>query len=200
MRSMVEPEGVTEAKRATGVGGTRGTTQEGMATTSRLKLFALLAPLVVLLDHAAKLWAVEALRSAPRASYLGDTLRLQYSENAGAFLGLGSSLAPETRFWLFTVAVGVLLAVLLGLLFANAHLRRAEAVGLTLIAAGGFSNWVDRLVNEGVVIDFLNVGLGSLRTGIFNLADMAITGGVLFLAVLAVVMPQPAGTGSSSKE
>jgi signal peptidase II len=152
----------------------------------RLILFAWLAPLVVALDHVTKLMAVAQLRFSPRLSYLGDLLRLQYSENAGAFLGLGAELQPRVRFWLLTVAVGALLVGILALLFTRDGVTRGEAVGLTLIGAGGFSNWIDRLLNEGVVIDFLNLGVGGLRTGIFNVADMAITGGVLFLAVLSL--------------
>lgn len=152
----------------------------------RLSLFAWLAPLVVVLDHATKLLAVQHLSLAPRRSFLADTVRLQYSENSGAFLGLGSGLDPDLRFWLFTVAVGVLLLAILWMLFTRDGVTRDEAAALTLIGAGGFSNWIDRLLNEGVVIDFLNVGLGGVRTGIFNLADMAITGGVLFLAAVSL--------------
>jgi len=172
---------------------------------SRLLLFAWLAPLVVGLDHLTKWLAVEHLRLSPRFTYLADTLRLQYSENAGAFLGLGSSLSPQVRFWLLTVAVGGLLVVILVLLFTRDDVTRAEAVGLTLIGAGGFSNWIDRLLNllltgKGVVIDFLNVGLGGLRTGIFNFADMAITGGVLFLAALSLGFGRPERTGPEPPE
>ena len=50
-------------------------------------------------------------------------------------------------------------------------------LGLTLFVAGGASNWLDRVV-RGSVIDFINVGVGSLRTGIFNVADVAIMLGV----------------------
>jgi signal peptidase II len=45
------------------------------------------------------------------------------------------------------------------------------------------SNLVDRLLYGGRVTDFLNVGIGSLRTGIFNLADMAILAGALLLVL-----------------
>lgn len=41
----------------------------------------------------------------------------------------------------------------------------------------------DRLLHEGRVIDFMNVGIGSLRTGIFNVADVCITIGVLLLVL-----------------
>jgi signal peptidase II len=45
------------------------------------------------------------------------------------------------------------------------------------VVAGGASNWIDRLA-FGRVVDFMNVGLGPLRTGIFNVADVAIMVGV----------------------
>jgi signal peptidase II len=55
-----------------------------------------------------------------------------------------------------------------------------------LIIGGGFGNLLDRFLNDGAVIDFMNLGLGWLRTGIFNVADMAITGGVIFLLVFGL--------------
>ncbi|HXC20398.1 MAG TPA: signal peptidase II, partial [Steroidobacteraceae bacterium] len=54
-------------------------------------------------------------------------------------------------------------------------------IALALIAGGGISNLIDRLLYGGRVTDFLNVGIGSLRTGIFNVADMAILAGALLL-------------------
>lgn len=49
---------------------------------------------------------------------------------------------------------------------------------------GGFGNLIDRIFNEGRVIDFVNIGIGSLRTGLFNVADISITlGEVWFLFV-----------------
>lgn len=44
---------------------------------------------------------------------------------------------------------------------------------MALFLGGGVSNLLDRLIH-GTVIDFMNVGIGPLRTGIFNVADMAI--------------------------
>jgi len=49
--------------------------------------------------------------------------------------------------------------------------------GVCLVLAGGASNWIDRVV-RGSVIDFMNVGVGPLRTGIFNVADVAILTGI----------------------
>jgi len=45
---------------------------------------------------------------------------------------------------------------------------------------------IDRILNEGRVVDFMNMGIGSLRTGIFNIADIAITFGVIWLIVISI--------------
>ena len=60
-------------------------------------------------------------------------------------------------------------------------MARTLLIGAALILAGGASNWVDRVM-QGSVVDFgINVGVGSLRTGIFNVADVAIMLGVAVL-------------------
>lgn len=48
--------------------------------------------------------------------------------------------------------------------------------------SGGTGNLWDLVIHDGRVIDFMNVGIGSLRTGIFNVADFRITNGVVLLA------------------
>jgi signal peptidase II len=47
-------------------------------------------------------------------------------------------------------------------------------LGVSLIIGGGFGNLLDRMLHRGAVVDFMNMGVGNLRTGIFNLADVAI--------------------------
>ena len=131
-------------------------------------------------DVVTKRLAAENLAGFPAQSFLGDTLRLSYAENAGGFLNLGATLPPWARMTVFTVAVGAFLLVMLAAAWRSGW-RRWHTIALSLLLAGGFSNWVDRL-GDGRVIDFLNVGIGGLRTGIFNVADVAITVGVaLFL-------------------
>ena len=111
-------------------------------------------------------------------SFMGDTIRLTHAENPGAFLSIGESLPDDIRSMIFIAGVGLLsLAALLAALFAR-DLGRWQVVALSLIAGGGIGNWIDRLINEGRVTDFLNVGIGSMRTGIFNVADMVLLAGV----------------------
>jgi len=59
--------------------------------------------------------------------------------------------------------------------------KALSILALSLIFSGGLSNFYDRIANNGAVVDFLNIGIGSLRTGIFNVADIAIMLGVLLL-------------------
>jgi signal peptidase II len=105
-------------------------------------------------------------------AFLGDTFRLVHVENPGAFLGLGANLPEPVRVALFQ---GVIFLVILALLWAaafRARTRPRQFVGLTLLAASGIGNLIDRLLFDGRVTDFLNIGIGSLRTGIFNIADV----------------------------
>ena len=64
---------------------------------------------------------------------------------------------------------------------------------MALFIAGGVSNWVDRVVS-GSVVDFMNVGVGWLRTGIFNFADVAI-----MLGITLFVLSDLSGRGTPSK-
>ena len=164
------------------------------AVTKRARF--LLAVLIVITgvgcDQATKQIAAQQLRGTPPISFMHDLVRLQYAENQGAFLGLGNSLSPELRFWLLTVATAVLLLGLAIFLIVQWQLPRLSFIALSCVLAGGLGNMIDRLVHDGSVIDFLNLGLGSLRTGIFNIADIAITGGVVLLWAASLrADPQP---------
>jgi signal peptidase II len=75
----------------------------------------------------------------------------------------------------------LLLVALVVVAMRNRWSTRA-LLGVALVAAGGASNLVDR-ITQGMVIDFMNVGIGPLRTGIFNVADMALMLGAGFLAL-----------------
>jgi len=157
------------------------------------RLIALAVMLVSIgCDQATKRIATHELRDVPSQSFLGDTFRLVYAENPGAFLGMGGTFSPQLRFWGFTVMVGTLLLGALGYLILRGRgLPTLSAAGLALLIGGGGSNWYDRLVNDGRVVDFLNLGIGSLRTGIFNVADIAIMAGAVLIAV-AKSPPTPA--------
>jgi signal peptidase II len=132
-------------------------------------------------DRVTKHLAVTTLAGMPERSYLGGTVRLDYHENAGGFLSAGSTWRPEVRAIVFQAANG---AFLFGTLILAARYKwsRLAGIGLVMFLAGGFSNLVDRIA-MGSVIDFLNIGIGPIRTGIFNVADVAIMAGIGLLTI-----------------
>jgi signal peptidase II len=134
-------------------------------------------------DQVSKSAARSMLHSGVTESLFADSLRFQLTENPGSFLSLGASLPEHLRFSLFTAAVAVIVAGLICAALFVQRLSTARFVALALLAGGGISNLLDRLLYDGRVTDFLNVGIGSLRTGIFNLADMAIMAGALLLVL-----------------
>lgn len=150
-----------------------------MRNSARLLLAALVLAALVGCDQATKAIAREELASSPPISLLGGTVRFQYAENPGAFLSLGAGLSPQWRFLLGVIVSGAALAALAVFILRSKSLATAQRIGLGLVVAGGLGNLVDRLANDGRVVDFVSLGVGSLRTGIFNVADMAITAGVL---------------------
>ena len=146
----------------------------------RSRLLAVFLLLITLgSDRITKHLARTLLADAPVQSFFFDTLRLQYAENTGAFLSLGANLPPAVRTWLLTVGVAVLL-VIVAILAIVRRWSGMSLAGATLMWAGGVSNLIDRALH-GHVVDFLNVGIGSLRTGIFNVADVAVTLGAIFI-------------------
>jgi signal peptidase II len=167
-----------------------------MSRLSRLSRAAQLSILFLFLatcvgcDQAAKLMATEHLSDAQPISFLNGLVRFEYAENSGAFLSLGSRLPPSARFLLLEVMVGALL--LFGLfvtVFSNRMSLRQKAV-LALAMGGGLGNLIDRVLH-GAVVDFVSLGIGPLRTGIFNLADVAITVGMIGILWLTGTEPAP---------
>lgn len=134
-------------------------------------------------DRVTKHVAATTLSGTPSRSFLADTFRLEYVENTGAFLGLGAGWPGAVRTALFSVGDGLLLLAV-AVMAMWRHWPRLALLGLALVVAGGVSNLLDR-ITYGKVIDFMNVGLGPLRTGIFNVADMAIMVGAGLVVVAA---------------
>jgi signal peptidase II len=146
-------------------------------------------------DQATKSVAKTYLAERPPVVLLGGSVRLELAKNYGAFLSLGASVGESSRGVVLSVIVGLVLAALLAYLFIAKPDNPLVAASIALIVGGGFSNLIDRVRYGGYVIDFLNVGIGSLRTGIFNVADMAIMVGVVAWAFSDRLWGKPQESG-----
>lgn len=140
-----------------------------------------LTAVALVLDQVSKVYATAWWKGTPPLSFFADIFRIEYAENHGAFLSLLANTPDEVRFWILTVINGVVLVGLAAYLLAAPKVAVSTFLPLLLVVAGGIGNLVDR-IRFGYVIDFLNLGLGNVRTGIFNVADMFITAGFILMA------------------
>ena len=155
---------------------------------------ALIATVVMTIgcDRVTKQVATAALAGEPGRSYWADTVRLVYAENTGGFLSLGEELPEAARTAVFGVGTALILCALAGVA-VRYRWEGLPIFGASLVLAGGASNWIDRVVH-GRVIDFINVGVGPVRTGIFNVADVGIMLGIGIL-LLAEIRAHRAASG-----
>jgi signal peptidase II len=162
-----------------------------MSPAVRLGLVSSLVAPCIACDQATKLIATRLLASGP-IEFFGGLVQFQLVHNRGAFLSLGAQLPEGVRDVLFRGLVPLLLAIAAIVLLRSMAPTRSAIAGASLILGGGLGNFIDRTLHDGGVVDFVSVGFSGLRTGIFNLADLAIITGVLI--VMWEQRKQPAKT------
>lgn len=153
-----------------------------MGREREISIAVLTAALNIGADRVTKAAAAAFLKGGRTLSYLSGSVVLGYTENRGAFLSLGSGWP----LWLKSIVLLYIpLLVCLGA-FVYCLVWEADRKRIVLvasIAAGGAANLFDRIANGFAVVDFMNFGIGSLRTGILNVADLSITFGAIGLAI-----------------
>lgn len=136
-------------------------------------------------DQITKEYARQNYRGQGTLQIVGEVFIIHYAENDGAFLSMGSDLSEPYKTIVLTVIPAIFLFGFVAfILFHNKHLTMLQIVCISTIVGGGISNIFDRILFSGYVTDFMNFGIGSLRTGILNFADMSITFGAIFLLVV----------------
>ena len=115
-----------------------------------------------------------------RVEVLGDFFRLAYVRNPGAAMGL----TPFGRWMLVTISAGAAI-LLIWFLLVTPAVQRWRRLAMGLILGGALGNLIDRVFYDGLVVDFLDFGLGPHRFWTFNVADIGVTcGGALLLFCL----------------
>lgn len=139
-------------------------------------IFGICAAAIVALDQATKAVASARLFLSDPVPVFGDFVRLTLVHNTGAAFGLfpGSRLP-------FIIVSTVAIAVVLYLYTRDAYRGVPQRILLGCILGGAVGNLVDR-VRLGWVVDFIDVGVGGTRWPVFNVADSAVTVGVVLLA------------------
>jgi signal peptidase II len=158
-----------------------------------IPLLVAVAGACVALDQWTKHWATTALAGHPPVRIVGDFVRLTYARNSGiAFSLLAGRGLP---LYVFSIVAAI---VVFALFLRQERLPFARQLALALILGGAVGNLIDR-VSTGLVVDFILLSWGPHEFPVFNVADSAVTCGVVLFALAWSREPQsqavdPAGT------
>src|SRR5262245_22266351 len=156
----------------------------------RALVFVALLGLTVGCDRATKVAATTLLEPHAVLPVAAGVVRLELVHNSGAFMSVGANLPASVRIPLLLGLMPLAVLAASALALRSISSNTLSLLAGALLAGGGLSNWLDRLVHDGTVIDFVSIGMGPVRTGIFNLADLAVVVGLLLLAAARPRHPQ----------
>lgn len=148
-----------------------------------LRWGGMIALVVVLLDQTSKVWAEQALAYGRPVEIFGwFNLTLVYNRGA-AFSFLSQAGGWQRGFFILIGLVAV--AILLGWLRKLQPQERWQGLGLALILGGAVGNLIDR-ARHGYVVDFIDWHYAGWHWPTFNVADSAITAGVVVLLLTLI--------------
>ena len=149
-----------------------------------LLLYLLISILVILSDQATKLLILNNFAEGEAVSIIGNLLYFQFVYNEGG--AMGTSLGPS---WLYTILTLAALALIIWYFIKDKSDGASVKVPLALIFGGAVGNLIDR-IRFGKVVDFIDADfpdipfLGITRWWTFNIADAAITCGLVIFVVI----------------
>lgn len=146
------------------------------------KIFVIII-ITIALDQVSKVLVRSCVETGSSSPIIGSYFQLMNVENEGAFLGMGSELNDTLRIILLLVLPVVVLGLVLRYILKDKKLDKWSLFAFSIIIGGGIANVFDRIA-FGSVTDFLYIKLTDLlRTGIFNIADLAVTTGMIILII-----------------
>ncbi len=147
---------------------------------NKLALALLVVAVVVTLDLATKWWVVNHMSLHQTIPVVGDVVRLTFTHNPGAAFGI--NIGEHSRIFFLVLSI-VALGVLAAIFRSTPATDRLRLVAVALVGAGAIGNIIDRLRFEAGVVDFMDIGIGTHRWWVFNVADSAVTVGAILLLV-----------------
>nr|WP_282043775.1 signal peptidase II [Winogradskyella flava] len=125
---------------------------------------------------------------------IGKYFQLIWVENTGAFLGMGSNMDPTLKLIFLLILPTLVLAYVIYYIFKTTSLDRLSLIAFCCIIGGGIANVFDRIV-YGQVTDFFFIDLGGVfKTGIFNVADLSVTTGMIILLFSGILSKKEKAT------
>lgn len=138
-------------------------------------VYAVLAVVIIVIDQVTKRWVMSSLPLHLPQSAIPGLIQLTYTHNRGAAFGI-----LQNRRYLFIVIAAIVVGLLLRYRDEITQGRTLLKIALALVISGAVGNLIDRAL-RGFVVDFLEFAF--VRFPIFNVADMAIVGGVSLFVI-----------------
>lgn len=148
-----------------------------------LIVFAAVAAAVVVSDQLAKAWVASSFGQDRPTDVLGEWLRIDLIHNAGGLFGM----LQGSAYVLGAVSIAVV-AVLVAVELTTAWRSWLLTLTIGLLLGGAIGNFIDRF-RFGYVVDFVDIGIGSWRFYVFNVADSAVTVSLGLILVLWIAGP-----------
>ena len=147
---------------------------------------------IVALDVLTKYIVQRTLTLYDPVPVLGEYVRLTYIYNPGAAFGL--HVGEQSRY--VFMALSLIAVVVLFFWYRSTPVAdRLRLVSIAAVTGGAIGNLIDRIRSARGVVDFVDVGVGSVRWPVFNVADIAVTIGAILLAISLWQEEQEAGEG-----
>ena len=136
----------------------------------------------LILDRWTKAWIQNRFDLHESASVIDGFFDITYVQNTGVAFGILSSISSPAKSLLLSAFTAFAAVVVIAYSVRSSPHNRLLQVALALILGGALGNLYDRLA-YGYVIDFLEFYVGAYHWPAFNVADSAISIGVLLLAL-----------------
>ncbi len=146
---------------------------------------SILITVIIVLDQLSKVLIRENIDQYSEIKLIGEYFILTNVENSGAFLGMGSDFSPFIKMMFLLILPIIILTCIMIYVYRDKEIDKISLIGFCFIIGGGIANIYDRII-YGSVTDFLFIDLGGIfKTGIFNIADLSVTTGMILILLMS---------------
>ncbi len=136
-------------------------------------------------DQVSKKIVRKNIKQGEYIQLINNNFILTNVENTGAALGFGQNFPPLIKTILLKGLPLIVLIILAFRIISKKNLDNWLAIAFAFVIGGGIGNLIDRII-YGSVTDFFHIRIGIFKTGIFNMADVSVTIGVLTVLAFAL--------------
>lgn len=149
-----------------------------MRKAYNIPIWSIFIVIIIALDQLTKYMIVKSLEIGDSVKVIKNLLYITSHRNEGAAWGI-----LQGKMWLFYIVTIVVLVILVMFFKSEGYGKPLIQFGLSLLIAGSIGNFIDRLFRSEVV-DFIDTYIFGYNFPIFNVADAALTIGVIVLIIV----------------